>query len=85
MVRPKLAILRQHCEALHRDYATIEKTTLGTADLRSGKLKPKDVIAQCRALADIGVQHALFNMPNVHEIEPLEIFGREIIPEVAGF
>jgi F420-dependent oxidoreductase-like protein len=84
MVRPKLAILRQHCEALRRDYATIEKTTLGTADLRPGKLKSKDVIAQCRALADIGVQHAIFNMPNVHEIEPLETFGREIIPEVAG-
>jgi len=24
-------------------------------------------------------------MPNVHEIRPLEIFGREIIPAVAGF
>jgi F420-dependent oxidoreductase-like protein len=84
MVRPKLAILRQHCEALRRDYGTIEKTTLGTADLRPGKMKPKDVIAQCKALADIGVQHAIFNMPNVHEIEPLEIFGREVIPAVAG-
>ena len=84
-VRPKLAILREHCDALHRDYDTIEKTTLGTADLRPGKLKSKDVIAQCKALADIGVQHAIFNMPNVHEIAPLETFGREIIPAVAGF
>jgi hypothetical protein len=24
-------------------------------------------------------------MPNVHEIKPLELFGREIIPAVAGF
>jgi len=24
-------------------------------------------------------------MPNVHEITPLEIFGREIIPAVTGF
>jgi hypothetical protein len=31
------------------------------------------------------VTQALFNLPNVHEIAPLEIFGREIIPEVAGF
>jgi F420-dependent oxidoreductase-like protein len=84
LVRPKLAILREHCDALRRDYATIEKTTLGTADLRPGKMRPKDVIAQCGALAGIGVQHAIFNMPNVHEIEPLEVFGREIIPEVAG-
>ena len=35
-------------------------------------------------LATIGVQHAIFNMPNVHDIRPLEIFGREIIPAVAG-
>jgi hypothetical protein len=25
----------------------------------------------------------IFNMPNVHEIKPLETFGREIIPAVA--
>ncbi len=32
----------------------------------------------------MGVQHAIFNMPNVHEIRPLEVFGREITPAVAG-
>jgi hypothetical protein len=31
------------------------------------------------------VQHAIFNMPNVHESASLEVFGREIIPAVAGF
>lgn len=44
-----------------------------------------DVIAQCKALVAIGVQHAIFNLPNVHELKPLELFGREIIPAVAGF
>lgn len=29
-------------------------------------------------------QHAIFNMPNVHDITPLDIFGREIIPAVAA-
>jgi hypothetical protein len=47
-------------------------------------MSAKDVIAHCEALAAIGVQHAIFNMPNVHDIRPLEIFGREIIPVVAG-
>jgi len=83
-VRIKLAILQQHCDALGRDYGTIEKTTLGTVDLQPGKMSAKDVIAHCEALATIGVQHAIFNMPNVHDIRPLEIFGREIIPAVAG-
>jgi hypothetical protein len=41
------------------------------------------VIDHCRALARIGIQHVIFNMPNVHEIAPLSTFGREIIPAVA--
>jgi len=83
-VRAKLAVLKQHCDALGRDYGAIEKTTLGTVDLEPDKMHAKDVIAHCEALAAIGVQHAIFNMPNVHEIRPLEVFGREIIPAVAG-
>jgi F420-dependent oxidoreductase-like protein len=85
MVAPKLAVLQRHCDALGRDYATIEKTTLGTAHLAPGQMTAQQVVAHCKALAAIGVDHAIFNMPNVHEIGPLEIFGREIIPEVAGF
>ncbi len=44
-----------------------------------------DIVRSCRELAGIGVQHAIFNMPNVSEITPLEVFAKEIIPEVAGF
>jgi hypothetical protein len=40
--------------------------------------------AQSRlALAGAGIQRAIFNTPNVQGIEPLETFGREIIPAVA--
>jgi hypothetical protein len=42
-----------------------------------------DVIGTCRDLAGAGIQHAIFNMTNVHEIESLETFGRQIIPTVA--
>ena len=83
-VKAKLAVLKTHCDTLGRDYRSIEKTTLGTVDLSPGKMKAADVIAQCRVLAGIGVQHAIFNLPNVHEIRPLEVFGREIIPAVAA-
>jgi alkanesulfonate monooxygenase len=83
-VSAKLAILKQHCDALGRDYGSIEKTTLGTVDVQPGKMTANDVIALCKVLAAMGVQHAIFNIPNVHEIRPLEVFGREIIPAVAG-
>jgi F420-dependent oxidoreductase-like protein len=84
IVAPKLEILKQHCGRLGRDYAEIEKTTLGTADLRPGKMTAADIVAHCKALAAIGVDHAIFNMPNTEEIKPIELFGREVVPEVAG-
>ena len=84
VVRHKLDVLKQHCERLGRNYTTIEKTTLGTAWLAPGHMSARDVIAQCRLLSDIGIQHAIFNMPNIHEIKPLETFGKEIIPVVAA-
>jgi F420-dependent oxidoreductase-like protein len=84
-LRHKLDVLRRHCEAVGRPYEAIERTTLGTVHLAPGADTPASVIAQCRALADLGIQHAIFNMPNVHELAPLETFGREIIPAVAEF
>jgi F420-dependent oxidoreductase-like protein len=82
-IRAKLAILRGHCDALGRDYASIEKTSLGTAELQPEKMGAAAVVEQCRQLALIGVQHAIFNIPTVHEMLPLEIFARDIIPAVA--
>jgi F420-dependent oxidoreductase-like protein len=82
VVRGKLDVLKKHCDAAGRDYGEIEKTTLGTAHLAPGQQSPGDIIALCRTLASMGIQHAIFNMPNVQDIKPLEIFGREIIPAV---
>ena len=31
------------------------------------------------------VKRAIFNMPNVHTITPLERFGEDIIPAVTGY
>ncbi|MEP6896341.1 MAG: LLM class F420-dependent oxidoreductase [Chloroflexota bacterium] len=81
----KLDVLKKHCDDLGRDYAAIEKTTLDTAHLAAGEMSPGDIIEKCRALAGAGIQHAIFNMPNLYDITPLETFGREIIPAVAEF
>jgi F420-dependent oxidoreductase-like protein len=85
VVHAKLEILKKHCAELGRDYNEIEKTTLGTALLAPDNMTAQSVVELCRALAKIGVQHAIFNMPNVSEMRPLEIFGREIIPSVTDF
>jgi len=83
-VQRKLDVLKGHCEKVGRDYNEIEKTTLSNVHLAPGQMTAKDVIEECRSLAALGVQHCIFNMPNVQDIKPLEIFGREIIPAVAG-
>lgn len=84
VLQHKLDVLKSHCEKAGRDYAEIEKTTLGGAHLASGKQSPKDVIDLCQSLAKLGVQQCIFNMPNVQDIRPLETFGKEIIPAVAA-
>lgn len=83
VVRHKLEVLRAHCDRLGRDYGAIEKTTLGSVRLAPGQMSVADVVAQCRQLAAMGIQHAIFNMPNVNEILPVKTFGTEIIPAVA--
>ena len=83
LVRQKLDVLRGHCEDVGRDYEKIERTALGTVNLAEGGMTADEVIEFCREMSEAGIQHLIFNMPNVHEIEPLERFGEEIIPAVA--
>jgi len=84
IVRQKLDVLKGHCEAVGRPYDEIERTSLATVNLAPGADTPEKIVALCRSLAEVGIQHTIFNMPNVHELAPLETFGREIIPAVAG-
>ena len=77
-----LDTLKEHCENLGRDYDTIEKTSLGTVHL-SEKDTVDGVIKRIKALSAMGFTHAIFNMPDVYKITPLEIFAKEIIPAVA--
>jgi hypothetical protein len=85
VLRAKLDTLKAHCDSVGRDYHQIEKTALNTVNFGAGGTTPAAVIANYRHLADLGFQHIIVNIPNVHEIKPLEIFAKEIIPAVAGF
>jgi F420-dependent oxidoreductase-like protein len=82
-INHKLKVLKKHCETIGRPYDEIERTALGTANLSSGNMSTKDVIGMCNGLANESIEHVILNMPNVHEITPLEKFGEEIIPAVA--
>jgi hypothetical protein len=79
----QLKRLRHYCEEAGRSYKEIERTILGTIKIAPDTMAVTDVIELCRELAEISFEHVIFNMPNVHEIEPIEFIGREVVSQVA--
>lgn len=82
----KLDVLREHCQALGRPYEEIEKTTLDTVhitrDGRNNSMTPAAAIEYFAGLAEMGVDQAIFSMPNVSEYEPFDLLATEVIPAV---
>jgi F420-dependent oxidoreductase-like protein len=80
----KLDVLKRHCDDVHRNYDEIERTVLAPFTAGMGGVTVSDVIENCRTWAALGIQHVIFSdVPNVHELTPLALIGREVIPEVA--
>jgi F420-dependent oxidoreductase-like protein len=80
-LQKKLDVLKAHCDELGRDYASIEKTALGTI---SPDMTPADLIALCRSLAPLGFTHLIFNLPDVEKLTRLEQIAREVLPELGS-
>ena len=78
----KLAVLKRHCKEVGRSYGEIEKTLTTYIKLAPDAMSATEVIELCDQLAATGIQHVIFNMPNVEEIKPIKIVGQEIIPKV---
>lgn len=85
VIRDKLAVLKKRCDEVGRDYNAIEKTALGTVSLTPDSMTAPQMVDWCRELSYLGIQHLIVNMPNVHEIRPLETIAAEVIPAVADF
>ena len=83
-VARKLQVLREHCEREGRDYDAIEKTAAIRFDLGENGEKVGETIDALGKLAELGITVATGRVPDVHEIKPLETFGKEIIPAIAG-
>ena len=81
----RLEALKRHCDAIGRPYEDIEKTCIGTLHIGPNGMTVKEGIEFCRNIANLGITNGVFNMPNDHELRPVDIIGKEIIPEVAGF
>jgi F420-dependent oxidoreductase-like protein len=82
----KLEILREHCEAVGRPYEAIEKTMLHsitlTRDGREGTCSPAQLIEQFAALAELGIDQAIFSLRNEYEVKPFEVLSTLVVPAV---
>ncbi len=78
----KLDVLRQHCEAVGRDYDTIYKTAYYVFDPSRGTQR---MIDELGALAELGFDAAIGAVVGVWDVAPLEVIGSEVIPVVADF
>lgn len=81
----QLELLRQMCEREGRDYDAIEKTAPFFFDVGPDGSKAGEVVEKLRWLAGMGIETVFGWVVGVDQVAPIEIMGREVIPEVAGF
>ena len=88
MLRHKFDVLRGHCAAVGRDFATIERTNLSTVSIsedgRAGSMAPAEFVDRLGAWADAGSQHTIVSVRGVWDVAKLELIGREVIPHITG-
>jgi F420-dependent oxidoreductase-like protein len=78
----KLAVLRQHCETLGRDYDAIYKTAFYPFDPARGA---QQIVDELGDLASLGIDAAIGSVAGVWDVAPLEMIGSDVIPVVADF
>jgi F420-dependent oxidoreductase-like protein len=79
----KLDILRQHCDAVGRDYDEIAKTVMGPLDPGPGGENVNDLIDSMRHLAGLGITHYHGSVPDTASLTNIELLGEQVIPVVA--
>jgi alkanesulfonate monooxygenase SsuD/methylene tetrahydromethanopterin reductase-like flavin-dependent oxidoreductase (luciferase family) len=81
----KLEVLRQHCDAVGRDYDEIHKTAYYRFDVGTQGEKTGSTVAELERLGKLGIDMAIGQVADAHTLTPLEVIGRDIIPAVADF
>jgi F420-dependent oxidoreductase-like protein len=81
-VRHKLDVLKQHCDAVGRNYDDIQKTLLYNFDPGDNGERAGQIIDDLRGLAGLGFTVAHGALRNVYDTRRFEVFQKEIIPAV---
>ncbi len=79
---PKYAILAEHCAAVGRDFAEIERSNLQPVILSaqnawgSAPESVDQIVERFGRLAEAGVQHVIISTANAHDPAAIELLGR---------
>lgn len=80
----KLDVLRRHCDAIGRDYATIEKTVmLPLAPGVRGERIPA-LLAELERLGRLGFDHVIGPVHGPDQLAALTLLGERVVPEAMG-
>jgi alkanesulfonate monooxygenase SsuD/methylene tetrahydromethanopterin reductase-like flavin-dependent oxidoreductase (luciferase family) len=79
-IHHKYEVLREHCLALGRDPAEIERTTLQSINLATES--PASIVERFGELSDAGAQHVVFAVRGLADAAALELIGRDVIPHL---
>jgi len=82
-VRRKFDVLRQHCEREGRNYDEIQKTVITVMNVGPDGSMAGQFVDQLGRLAEAGVQTAIGALIGVENVKPIEIMGKEVIPQAA--
>jgi F420-dependent oxidoreductase-like protein len=86
---PKYAILAEHCAAVGRDFAEIERSNLQGVALTDrlaawGRRpeSPDQLVERFGRLAEAGVQHVILSVGDADDADGLEALGRDVLPQL---
>jgi F420-dependent oxidoreductase-like protein len=81
----KLDVLREHCAAEGRDYASIEKTAQLRFDLGEHGENVQQTIEHLHELAELGIQVAHGAVIGAGSLRPLDLMAEQVIPAISAF
>ena len=81
--RRKFEVLRQHCDAEGRNYDEIEKTVYFLMNPGPDGAMAGQMVEQLGKYAEAGAQAAMGAVIGAERLEPIEVMGRDVIPQVA--
>jgi F420-dependent oxidoreductase-like protein len=88
VVKRKLDVLREHCADVGRDYAAIEKTSIGgvlplSRSSAEGTMSTEQAIDLLGRLKEAGIEQALIGLKSIISEESRELVAGELLPAAA--